>query len=104
MAHVESKEGHPKADRKTKALNCFRPSLVFIWFIDRQGPGWGVSGIDPARHPVMGEPLSPTWIELFKHLSEVVGLFAAWRQVRERLVGLLHLIIVHLRENRSDYS
>lgn len=79
-----------------------RWSLLLVRLVDSQGAGWRVNGVDKAWHPVMGQPGGAAWVVLLKHLSEVVGLFGAWRVVTERLVSLLHLLIIDLRANREQ--
>ena len=49
--------------------------LVLVGFVDGQGSGGGVGGIDPAGHPVVGSPLAASRVELLKDLPEVVALF-----------------------------
>ena len=75
--------------------------LVLVRCVDGQGPGRGVGGVDPAGHPVVGQPLGAARVELLKHLAIIVGLLGLGRVVGEGLGGFLQLGVVHLTGGAS---
>ena len=71
-------------------------SLVLLWRVEGQGSGRGVSGVDPAGHPVVGQPVGTTWEVLLKDLPVVVSLFGLRGEVRKCCLCLLKLGVVNL--------
>ena len=71
--------------------------LVLVRRVDGQGSGRGVGGVDPAGHPVVGQPLGAARVQLLKHLAVVIGLLGLGWVVGEGLGGFLQLGVVHLR-------
>lgn len=83
------------------------PSLAVLGvlpvaLVDGQRAGRRVGGVDPARHPEMGQQLSVAGEVLFKHPPEVVGLFATGGVVSEEFGGGRHLVVAHLSKDGTS--
>lgn len=97
-----------RTTRPNLALSCntaaetLSPGNLFslVRLVDRQGPGWWVSGVDPAGHPEVRKPLGLVWVVLLKGLSVIVGLLGGWSVVRECLGSILHLLIINLQKKK----